>query len=146
MALLAYRNKKPWCKIFNIFLVKMDNWLMYGTTGKSGQGYLLPLSLALLAYRNKKPWSDFLQYFLSQNGQFGQTTELQENPDSGQINHFPWLYWPTWIKNIDVHFSIFLGQNVQFGQTTELQEYPDRGDFYHCLRLYWPTGIKNIKC
>ena len=140
--------------IFSIFSrSKWTIWSNYRTTGKSGQGWVLPLSMALLAYRNKKPWCKFFQYFLGQNWQFGQTTELQENTDRGHIDHCPWLYWPTWIINLDVNFFnifsvkmesglllpisllayrnkniyenflYFLGQIGWFGLTTELQEH-----------------------
>ena len=108
--------------IFSIFSrSKWTIWSNYRTTGKSGQGWVLPLSMALLPYRNKKPWCKLFQYFLGQNWQFGETTELQENTDRGHIDHCPWLYWPTWIKNLDVNFfNIF---SVKMDNVVKLQNY-----------------------
>ena len=73
------------------------------------------------------------------------TTELQKNPDRGLFYHFPWFYWPTGIKNLDINFfNIFLVKMDNMARTKELQENPDRGSFYHFPWLYWPTGIKYL--
>ena len=91
MALLAYRNKIPWCKSFQFFSVKMVNLARTTELQENpDRGHFCHCPWLY--------WPTGIKYldvnfsiFLSKMDNLVRTTELQENPDRGHCYHCPWL-------------------------------------------------------